>query len=159
VEHCRPAAPDDIPRVAALARDLHAELAAMRGGAIWAAQDARHEPLEDAFAALLADTEARVVVGLIDEVIVGFGVLVLETLSTGDRLGRITELFVEAPARAISVGETMADALVAFAGEHDCIGVDALALPGHRATKNFFEEEGFTARALIMHRPLRGSEL
>ena len=37
--------------------------------------------------------------------------------------------------------------------------VDAFALPGHRATKNFFEEEGFTARALIMHRPLRGSEL
>ena len=64
-------------------------------------------------------------------------------LSTGERLGRITELFVE-PARAIGVGEGIADELLRFAADHDCIGVDALALPGHRATKNFFEEQGFT---------------
>jgi N-acetylglutamate synthase-like GNAT family acetyltransferase len=158
VERCRKAEPDDVPRIAALARELHAELAAMRGGALWAARDARHEPLEDAFAALLADPGTCVIVGLIDEVIVGFGVLVLETLSTNERLGRVTELFVEAPARAVSVGETMADVLVAFAAEHGCIGVDTLALPGHRATKNFFEEQGFTARALIMHRSLRATE-
>ena len=43
----------DLPRIAALARELHAELAALRGGDVWAAQDARPEPLEDAFAALL----------------------------------------------------------------------------------------------------------
>ena len=30
----------------------------------------------------------------------------------------------------------------------------ALALPGHRATKNFFEGQHFTARALVMHRRL-----
>ena len=35
--------------------------------------------------------------------------------------------------------------------EHDCVGIDALVLPGHRAAKNFFEESGFTARALVMH--------
>jgi GNAT superfamily N-acetyltransferase len=155
VEHCRPAEPGDIPRVATLARDLHDELAPLRGGTLWAARDARPEPLEDTFAALLADPQTRVVVGLIDEVIVGFGVLELEILSTDELLARITELFVEEPARSVSVGETMAESLLAYAVEHGCVGVDTLALPGHRAAKNFFEEQGFTARLLIMHKSLR----
>ncbi|HEV2993267.1 MAG TPA: GNAT family N-acetyltransferase [Acidimicrobiia bacterium] len=158
MDSCRPAERADLPRVAALARELRAELTALRGGEVWAAQDARPEPLEDAFAALLDDPEAIVRVGLIDEVVVGFGVLVLETLSTGELLGRVTELFVEPPARAIGVGEGIADDLVRFAADQDCIGVDALALPGHRATKNFFEEQGFTARALVMHRWLRDQQ-
>jgi GNAT superfamily N-acetyltransferase len=155
MDSCRPAAPADLPRIAGLARELHDELVALRGGEIWSAQDARPEPLEESFAILLDDPGADVRVGLIDEVVVGFGVLVLETLSTGERLGRVTELFVEPPARAIGVGEGIADELVRFAADHDCIGVDALALPGHRETKNFFEDQGFTARALVMHRSLR----
>jgi GNAT superfamily N-acetyltransferase len=158
MDSCRPAERADLPRVAALARELRDELTALRGGEVWAAQDARPEPLEDAFAALLDDPEAVVRVGLIDEVVVGFGVLVLETLSTGELLGRVTELFVEPPARAIGVGEGIADDLVRFAADRDCIGVDALALPGHRATKNFFEDQGFTARALVMHRWLRDQQ-
>ena len=156
MDSCRPAERADLSRIAGLARELHAELGALRGGEVWAAQDARPEPLEDAFGALLDDPEAVVRVGLIDEVVVGFGVLVLETLSTGELLGRVTELFVEPPARAVGVGEGIADELVRFAADHDCIGVDALALPGHRETKNFFEEQGFTARALVMYRSLHG---
>jgi GNAT superfamily N-acetyltransferase len=140
-------------RVVELGRALHGELAPMRGGRIWAAREARVEPLEPALAALLNDPDAAVLVGTIDEAIVGFGVMVLETLSTGERLARITELFVEEPARAIGVGEAICDELVAFAVQRRCVGVDAVALPGHRATKNFFEDQGFTARALVMHRP------
>jgi hypothetical protein len=48
----------------------------------------------------------------------------------------------------------MADDLVAFCATRGCTGIDALALPGHRTTKNFFEGFGFTARALVMHREL-----
>ena len=158
MDSCRPAERADLPRLAALARELRTELTALRGGYVWAAEDARPEPLEDAFAALLNDPEAVVRVGLIDEVVVGFGVLVLETLSTGELLGRVTELFVEPPARAIGVGEGIADDLVRFAADQDCIGVDALALPGHRETKNFFEDQGFTARALVMHHSLRDTQ-
>ena len=43
---------------------------------------------------------------------------------------------------------------LAWMGRIGCTGVDALALPGARATKNFFEENGFTARLLVVHRPL-----
>ncbi len=127
----------------------------MRGGEIWAARDARREPLDAELAALLDDPDGCFLVGTIDEVIVGFGILVVEVLSTGDRLGRITELFVEEPARSVGVGEAISDALVDFATATGCLGVDALALPGHRSAKNFFEEQGFTARLLVMHRPTR----
>jgi len=63
------------------------------------------------------------------------------------------------PARPLWVGElagAMTElALDWFAGS-GCTGVDALALPGARATKNFFEENGFTARLLVVHRRLDG---
>jgi hypothetical protein len=45
----------------------------------------------------------------------------------------------------------MLDELVGFCRAAGCAGVDAFALPGHRAAKNFFESAGFTARALVMH--------
>jgi GNAT superfamily N-acetyltransferase len=151
VERCRPARLEDLPRVAALGRELFAELTPLRGGELWAARDARPEPLEANLAPLLDDPDACVLVGTIDEVIVGFGVLLVERLSTGQDLGRITELFVEPPARSVGVGEAISEQLVAFAVDRGCVGVDALALPGHRDTKNFFEEQGFTARMLVMH--------
>jgi GNAT superfamily N-acetyltransferase len=154
VERCRPARPEDLPRVAALGRELFAELAPLRGGALWAARDARPEPLEANLAPLLDDPDACVLVGTIDEV----GVLLVERLSTGQDLGRITELFVEPPARSVGVGEAISEQLVAFAVDRGCVGVDALALPGHRDTKNFFEEQGFTARMLVMHHRTRPPE-
>ena len=41
--------------------------------------------------------------------------------------------------------------LLEWCRDQGCRGVDALALPGMRATKNFFEESGFSARLIVMH--------
>lgn len=154
MEGSRPATPDDLPRVAELAELLRHELEPMKGGALWSTREALAEPFEDAYGALLDRDDALVVVGTVDEAVVGFGVVTVEQLRTGERLGVVSDLFVEPDARAVGVGEVMAEALVGFCAEHGCIGVDTLALPGHRAAKNFFEESGFTARAILMHRPL-----
>jgi ribosomal protein S18 acetylase RimI-like enzyme len=151
VEASRPASADDIPRVVELAREMRAELAAMRGGALWLERDAVPEPLDEAYGALVGRDDAALVVGTIDDVVVGFGALVVETLRSGARLGVITDLFVEEAAREVGVGETVVDALVEYCRMRRCIGIDATALPGHRAAKNFFEGHGFTARALTMH--------
>jgi GNAT superfamily N-acetyltransferase len=154
VEGSRPATAEDVPRIAELAELARRELAPMKGGELWAVREAIAPPFEDAYTALLGRDDALVVVGTVDDTVVGFGVATLERLRTGDTLGSFTDLFVEPDARAVGVGEAMAEALVAFCAAHGCIGIDALALPGHRAAKNFFEESGFTARALVMHRPL-----
>ena len=123
----------------------------MRGGALWAEREAAPEPLDDAFATWLADPNVLVVAGCIDDVVVGIGVVEVEQLRDESRLGVVRELYVEEGARSVGVGEAMSNRILAFCAERECLGVDALALPGHRATKNFFEEQGFTARALTMH--------
>jgi GNAT superfamily N-acetyltransferase len=154
-EAVRPATPDDLPAIVGLVEALRAELTPMRGGRIWAVREARPGPPDDVYGAVVADPEACAVVGTIDDVVVGFGVATVETLTDGGKLGVIAELFVEPEARAVGVGEAMLGAMVGFCTDEGCVGVDAFALPGHRDAKNFFEESGFTARAIVMHHVLR----
>jgi GNAT superfamily N-acetyltransferase len=112
----------------------------------------------------LDDPDRGVWVGTIDGTIVGYSTGHLERLEATERaadarpvfLGVIDELFVEVEGRAIGVGEAMMGEMLAWFLARGCSGVDALALPGHRSTKNFFEEAGFTARLLVMHRQLDG---
>ena len=132
------------------------ELAPMRGGAIWRAREARQEPFEDAFGALLSDPDVRVLVATIDAVVVGYAVAHLETLADDTTLGVIDDIFVEVDARQVGLGELMINDLMAWCRTQGCVGMDAMALPGHRATKNFFEESGFTARQLVMHHRFGG---
>jgi GNAT superfamily N-acetyltransferase len=154
MELARAATTDDLPRVVELALQLRSELREMRGGKLWETREARVQPLLDAFAELLARADAIVVVGSIDDVVVGYGTAELETLRDGTCLGIIGDLFVESEARAVGVGEVIAQQLVSFCTDAGCVGIDAFALPGHRAAKNFFERAGFTARALVMHKQL-----
>jgi GNAT superfamily N-acetyltransferase len=150
-EGCRPATEADVPRLAELARAAIAELAPMRGGAVWRAREARAEPIEEGLAAALDDPDVRMLVATIDAVVVGYSAVRLERLGDGSILGVVDDIFVEEEARQIGLGELMMDDLVAWCDDHKCLGMDAMALPGHRATKNFFEESGFTARKLVMH--------
>jgi GNAT superfamily N-acetyltransferase len=153
-EAVRAATPEDLPAIVALAEALRGELTPMRGGRLWAVREARPGPADVAYGALLVDPEVCVVVGTLDGVVVGFGVATVETLADCGTLGVVTELFVDPEARAVGVGEIMLEALVAFCTREGCVGIDAFALPGHRAAKNFFEESGFTARAIVMHHVL-----
>ena len=152
MEDARVATLDDLARVAELAHDFRSELGEQRGGALWATREARPEPVLDAFAGLVARDDAAVIVGTLDDHVVGYGTVQVEVLRDGSRLGVIEEVFVEAGARAVGVGELLVEALVRFCVDAGCAGVDAAALPGHRQAKNFFERAGFTARLLVMHR-------
>lgn len=153
MESARTAAESDLARVVELAELLATELTPTRGGALWAVRDAPSAPLADHYAHRIADPDALVVVGLLDDQVIGFAVAVVEPLRDGTDLARIEDLFVEAGARAVGVGECLGDAVVAWARERGCRGVDAVALPGNRAAKNFFETHGFVARSIVMHRP------
>ena len=150
-EGCRPAEAADVPRIGQLVRAAVAELAPMRGGAVWKARESRPEPVEEGLEGLLEDAAACMLVATIDRVVVGYAVVRLERLGDGSVLGVIDDIFVEEGARQVGLGEAMINDLMAWCAERKCIGMDAMALPGHRATKNFFEESGFTARQLVMH--------
>jgi ribosomal protein S18 acetylase RimI-like enzyme len=154
VEAARPATRDDLPSLAELARLAIEELRPTKGGELWARREARAEPLDATLAADLANPDACVLVGTIDDVVVGYAVAVIEPLHDGSSLARVTDLYAQPEAREVGVGEQLLDAVIEWATERRCAGVDSLVLPGNRQTKNFFESFGLVARAIVVHRPL-----
>jgi GNAT superfamily N-acetyltransferase len=156
VESARDATVDDVPRLAELCREALAEIRPARGGEVYVSREARAEPVEESLATDVAEHIA--VVGTLDDVIVGYATGVTEEIRDGTRLGRITDLFVEGPARGVGVGEAIMRRLLARFGEQACAGIDATALPGARETKNFFEGSGFSARLLVMHHRMPADE-
>jgi GNAT superfamily N-acetyltransferase len=166
MEAARQATALDLPRVGELRRLASDELRPLRGGELLLAREVGQESGQAPVAAGLDDPERGTWVGTIDGTIVGYSTGHVEWLVAEDpaadpagdvgavRLGVIDELFVEVDARAVGVGEAMMGVMLAWFTARGCTGVDAVALPGHRATKNFFEESGFTARLLVMHRRL-----
>ncbi|MFV0315768.1 MAG: GNAT family N-acetyltransferase [Microthrixaceae bacterium] len=68
---------------------------------------------------------------------------------------RLRELWVEPGARRIGLGSALLEAAIEVAVDRGCAGIESVALPGDRATKNFFEDHAMVARAIIVHRDLR----
>jgi GNAT superfamily N-acetyltransferase len=148
VDAARPAGAADRDRIGELRAQLFAELGAYRGGELWA---------RERTSAARAD-ESAAYVGTLDDVVVGYGIVEVAELRDGGRIGVVTELYVEPDAREVGVGEALVGMVLDWCREHGCEGVDATALPGHRAAKNFFEERGFVARSLTMYRGLAAED-
>ena len=148
-EEARPATVDDVGEVVALYRAAVAEALPKRGGeALWAAQG-RLDPETD-LAAMVEDPEATLVVGTIDDVIVGFGAAHRRPSVEGPPVAVVTEIFTLPDARGVGVGEAMFEALGDWARAQGCGAIDSQALPGDRNTKNFFETFGVVARAITV---------
>jgi GNAT superfamily N-acetyltransferase len=153
----RPADAEDLTRISALARLGIEELRPGRGGAVWALANARPEPIESSLRAAIESPESQVLVGEISGAVVGYSVTRMAVLRDGSRLAVLEDIYVHPEARAVSVGEAMVEQVIKWATEHGCLGIDSMALPGDRNTKNFFETFGFRARAIVVHRPIDGS--
>jgi len=157
LEGARPAVPEDDTRVGALCTQALAEIETYKGGALLARREtglvAKALLRPGGLAGLVAAPRRRVVVGTIDDVVVGFAVARIDDVGEAT-VGVIDGLYVEPEARGVGVGRAMLDPLVAWFSASSCRGVDANALPGDRHTKNFFEAAGFTARLITLHHRL-----
>ena len=153
-EGARRATEADVAVISELAAGAVKELTVLRGGSIWSRREARTAPYYEGLARDLRSEDALLVVGTIDTAVIGYGALRIETLHDGSRLGHMTDIYVLPEARGVGVGEAMMGLLLDWATQLDCVGVDSLALPGDRATKNFFETHGLVARSISVHRPL-----
>ena len=152
MESARAATVADIAQLAVLEAEQRAEAAAdARGGHMWLATDAERRP---PLAELIGDPDAEVVVGAIDSVPLGFAAVRILPIAGGERVASITNLFVTPDARGVGVGEAIMEHVLAWARSRGVVGVDAQALPGDRATKNFFETHGLVARMIVVHRAL-----
>lgn len=153
-EAVRTAADTDVPVLADLAAAAVAEQRDARGGPVWAEREARPIPAADSLREAVADDEQLVLVGTIDEVVFGYAVTRTERLRDGSLLGVVSDVYVDPDARGVGIGELLIDEVIGWCRERGCRGVDALALPGNRETKNFFETAGLTARAIVVHKAL-----
>jgi GNAT superfamily N-acetyltransferase len=157
VEGVRAATADDLDELERLAARARAELGDERGGPMWQLLHGRPEPLRTTLVADLAEAAADsgvVLVGTWDDVPAGYAVAHREVLGDGSVLAVVSDVYVEAGFRGVGLGGALMDGLMAWAADHGCRGIDALALPGMRHSKNFFERFGLTARAILVHRDL-----
>jgi len=139
--------------VASLLREGRQDLGDKRGGALWLQRQALAEPLETVLSDLVTAENGAVIVAEIDGSMLGAMVASYD-LDTDGRIATVHELFVVSDARGVGLGEAMMELAVTWATAADCGGIDGYALPGDRATKNYFETFGLVARGIVVHRRL-----
>ncbi|HXQ19842.1 MAG TPA: GNAT family N-acetyltransferase [Acidimicrobiales bacterium] len=150
MEATRPVQPPDLDRCALLLAGALGEFGRHRGGAaLW--------PLDPA--ALLStwttpDPDRAFLVGTFDSAVVGLAAGVVDR-TPGRPVGRIECCYVEPEARCVGVGAALAAALSEWFASRECDAIDAIALPGDRATKQLLEAAGFKTRLLVLRRSLR----
>lgn len=152
-ESTRPATADDVSEVVALLEEGRAGIADARGGAMWLQRQAIPGPLPEAATTAIADESWLVQLSLIDDVPLGVLIVERETVRS-QTVAVVRELFVLEAARGVGLGELMMDATMEWARAVGAVGVDGYALPGDRATKNFFETFGLVARGIVVHRAI-----
>lgn len=149
----RPALAKDLPEILRLYAGLSAEMTALRP--MWALSDALAAPIADTLSTMASAPEWSMIVGTLDAVPVGFLAWRDEPLlpqAGGERVAAIRYIFTDPEARGVGIGEVMMTVFFSGAAERGITRFDAHVSPGHRAAKNFFESNGFKARAIVMHR-------
>ena len=154
MEGARKATLADLDVLERFATQAVAEQAENKGGFIWSRRETRNPPYRVSLEAAFSDPDQNIWMGVINEVAVGYAVAGVELLRTGEVLGTVSELWVEPEAREVGVGEALIADVIEWCKERNCVGIDSMALPGNRATKNFFETFGFKARLLTVHHSL-----
>jgi len=153
METARPARDDDIPACLELLAWALTDARSVRGGPALVGDATPAQVLARWMEAAPAD--AAVYVGEFQHAVVGLAAATVAVRPHATELsGRIECCYVEKEARGVGVGTALLDSMVAWCGQRDCRDVDALALPGDRLSKQRFEGAGFTARLLVLNRPL-----
>ncbi|SVE39274.1 uncharacterized protein METZ01_LOCUS492128, partial [marine metagenome] len=151
-ESVRPAESTDREVLGSLVRAARADLPGKRGGDVVARLDPHRGDPEARAIAALDDPDATVLLGTIDGTPVGYGLMTVRPVDDGSLQAVVEELFVDPGARSVGVGEILIEALLADARSRGAVAIQSTALPGDRATKNFFESQGMVARAILVHR-------
>lgn len=158
-ESHRAAGPDDVDLLVRIAVDHAARISGERGADLLLRRELSYteDELRTRLVAAIDEPDSLLLVGTYAGVVFGYALAVFEQLDDGGTLARVEQLVVEPDAREVGIGETIMNAVVDEARTRNCFGVDALALPGDRETKNFFESFGLKARQLVVHRSLSDS--
>lgn len=141
----RLSAPEDTTDLVRLGRAAADEVASQRGGQAYLRELGRSVD------ELLVDPSAGIqLVGTVQGTVVGTVALTEVRHGDGSTSGVVSVLYVEPAARRVGVGERLLAGALEVARSRSWSSVDATALPGDRATKNFFEAAGLVTRRLTV---------
>lgn len=152
MEAARLALQADVGAVEAINQRRRDEMTGQRGAEMYLAREASSTPVGPRISSAIDDVDAVAVVGSYDDVVFGYAVANLEPLADGSTVAVLTDFVVDDEARGSGIGEAMMNLMVENAMAAGCRGIDSVALPGDRETKNFFESFGLKARMLTVHR-------
>jgi GNAT superfamily N-acetyltransferase len=153
MESARPARDDDRGVCAELLSAALVQIRSMRGGVALAGTTTTDGLLERWLGAF--SPESTLHVGEFHHVVVGLAAATVSVRPQGTELSGCVECcYVEEGARGVGVGSALLDAVMAWCIGKGCRDIDALALPGDRQSKQRLEAAGFTARLLVLNRPL-----
>lgn len=163
----RRAVTGDCSTLAALHGEAVAERLTHRGGEVLVGPLLKETDItsaEESFMALIGDGSTEVLIAeLVADaaapsdaaVAVGHAVVRMPgSAPLAPEVAVIEELYVTPGARRVGVGSILLERTKAMATQRGCSGLDAVALPGDRATKNFFEDHAMVARAIVVHAEL-----
>jgi GNAT superfamily N-acetyltransferase len=137
----RPAHTHDAGALASLEHDARSALVDQRGGPQLLAEQ---PPVGD-WGVLLGRDDRAVLVGTIDEVVVAYLELAIESSTA-----RVRQVYVEPEARELGFGDELLAEAIAVGRSRGCAALEGHALPGDRLTKNLYERAGITTRKLTV---------
>lgn len=136
---------DDLPTLRSLEAEARDIVRPVRGGAVHLDVDGVAWTLSSRF----GSPDVVVLAGLIDDAVIGYAVV-----SSAATAARVEAIYVEPEARELGVGEELLNQAIDWARDRKCTTLDAVALPGDRHTKNFFETFGMVARSITVSKSL-----
>jgi len=159
-EAARAGCTDDVDLLVEIAQAHSDAIAGSRGADLMLRREQAFtaDELKQVLEAAVEHEHQELVVGTFSGVVFGYGFVRYEMLSDGTTIARLEHLLVDPEARGVGIGEAMMVLILEGASQRGCIGIDSSALPGDRATKNFFESFGLKARQLVVHRSLTAAD-
>jgi GNAT superfamily N-acetyltransferase len=135
----------DVAELAALEAAARAAVALQRGGPAHLAD----VPSVGEWSALLGRADRQVVVGTLDDVVVGYLELALD-----HEVAMVRQVYVHPEARELGLGDGMLEHAAQLGRAAGCLVIEGTALPGDRDTKNLYERAGIVARKIVVSRRL-----
>lgn len=143
----RAATADDLDITSALSAEELSTVRSERGGRWHLDHDRDRRAPRVLHQLALDESDETLVVGCIDDAVVGYGRARLSPTVDGV-LCMIDELIVHPDARAIGVGSAILAELRRWAVDNGCQAIESQVLPGNRSAKNFFERVGMKTRKM-----------
>ena len=151
MEGARLAIIEDLPVVLPILDEVRSEMRPNRGGDVFFVREVGPRAAAGDLESAVGADDSVAVVGTFDDVVFGAAVASVETLDDGRRIGMLHTFVVQPEAREVGIGRAMMDLMIEELQRRGCVGIDSMALPGDRDSKNFFESFGLKARLLTVH--------